>query len=86
MSGLEGAAMFECVESSFVFNRFVRGRSVEAPRLWQRMATQSLAYVEEEWMKKQWVSSWTLKMKEHIKYAVLCGLTTFESCRIQKKI
>ena len=32
MSGLEGKAMFECVESSFVFNRCLRQGSVEAPR------------------------------------------------------
>ena len=48
MSGLEGKAMFECVESSFVFNRCLRQGSVEAPRLWQKMATQILANVEEE--------------------------------------
>ena len=43
MSGLEGKAMFECVENSFVFNRSLRQESVEAPRLWQKMATQILA-------------------------------------------
>ena len=49
---LSGKATFECVESSFSFNRCLRQGSVEAPRLWQKMATQILANVEEEWMKK----------------------------------
>ena len=40
MSGLEGEAMFECVESEFVCNRCLRQGSVEAPRLWQKNATQ----------------------------------------------
>ena len=31
MSGLEGGSMFECVESSFTFNRCLRQGSVEAP-------------------------------------------------------
>ena len=53
MSGLDGKAMFECVESSFVFNRCLRQGSVEASRLWQKVATQILAYVEKEWMKKR---------------------------------
>ena len=35
MSELESKATFECVESSFVFNRCLRHGSVEAPRLWQ---------------------------------------------------
>ena len=39
--------MFECVESSFSFNRGLRQGSVEAPKLWQMMATQLLATVEE---------------------------------------
>ena len=45
--------MFEFVESSFVFNRCLRKERVEAPRLWQKMLTQILANVEEEWMKKR---------------------------------
>ena len=45
--------MFECVESSFIFNRCLRQGSVEAPRLWQKMAAQILANVEEEWMRKR---------------------------------
>ena len=49
MSGLSGKAIFECVESSFAFNRCLRQGSVEAPRLWQKMATQIWANVEEEW-------------------------------------
>ena len=53
MSGLSGKAIFECVESSFAFNRCLRQGSAEAPRLWQKMATQILANVEEEWMKKR---------------------------------
>ena len=38
MSGLEGQAMFECVESKFSFHRCLRQGSVEAPRFWQKMA------------------------------------------------
>ena len=45
--------MFECVESCFRFNRCLRQGSAEAPRLWQKMATQILANVEEEWMRKR---------------------------------
>ena len=40
--------MFECVESSFSFNRGLRQGSVEAPKLWQMMATQLLATVEKK--------------------------------------
>ena len=36
MCGIEGQAMFECVESNFSFNRCLRQGRVEAPRLWQR--------------------------------------------------
>ena len=50
MSRLTGNATFECVESSFVFNRCLRQGSVEAPRLWQKMATQIWASVEEQRM------------------------------------
>ena len=53
MLGLEGKAKFECVESSFVFNRCLRQESVEAPRLWQKMATQLLATVEKGWIKER---------------------------------
>ena len=52
MPGLQGKAMFECVESSFAFNRRLRQGCVEGPRLWQKLATQILANVE-EWMKKR---------------------------------
>ena len=41
-------AIFECVESRFAFNRCLRQVSVEAPRLWQKMATQIWATVEDE--------------------------------------
>ena len=34
----------------FCFQSMLATRSVEAPRLWQKMATQRLANVEEEWM------------------------------------
>ena len=47
MSGLEGKAMFERVESCISFNRCLRQGSMEALRLWQKMATQILANVEE---------------------------------------
>ena len=67
VSGLEGKVMFECVESSFAFNRCLRQGSVEAPRLRQQMATQLLANVEEEWVTKEWESSWTLNVKRHIR-------------------
>ena len=53
MSGLEGKAMFECVESCFTFNKRLRQGSGEAPRLWQKMATQILDNVEEDWMRKR---------------------------------
>ena len=53
MSGLEGKAMFGCVESSFVFNRCLRQGSVEALVCGKKKATQILANVEEEWMKKR---------------------------------
>ena len=53
MSGLSGMASIESVESRFSFNRCQRQGSVEAPRLWQKMATQIWAYVEGEWMKKR---------------------------------
>ena len=49
MSGLEGKAMFECVESSFAFDRCLRQGSIE-----QKMATQLLANVEEEWVRKRY--------------------------------
>ena len=39
VAGLKGQAMFECVESRFLFNRCLRQGSVEAPRLWQKMST-----------------------------------------------
>ena len=47
MAGLEGQAMFEFVESIFFFSRCLRQGSVEASRLWQKMATQLLANVEQ---------------------------------------
>ena len=43
MCGLEGQATFECMESNFSFNRCLRQGSVDAPRMWQKMATQLLA-------------------------------------------
>ena len=53
MSGLSGKATFECLESSFAVNRCFRQGSVEAPCLWQKMTTQILANVEEEWVMKR---------------------------------
>ena len=38
MAGLQGQALFECVESTFSIKRCVKQGSVEAPRLWQKMA------------------------------------------------
>ena len=52
VSGLDGKAMFDCVESSFTFNRCLRQGSVEAPRLWQMIAAQLLASAEEKWKQK----------------------------------
>ena len=52
MPGLEGKAMFECVESSFNFTRCLRQGNVEAPRLWQMMAAQLPATVEGKWKQK----------------------------------
>ena len=48
MSVSERQSMFECVD-----NRGFRQGSVEAPRLWQKMATQLLANVEENWVRKR---------------------------------
>ena len=53
MAGLEGQAMFECVERKFSFARCFRQGGVEAPRLWQKMAQQLLASVEEVWVTKK---------------------------------
>ena len=53
MARSEGLAMFECVESKFSFARCIRQGSVEAPRLWQKMAMQILANVEQGWKKKR---------------------------------
>ena len=53
MSELEVEAMFECMESEFVYNRCLRRGSVEVPRLWQKIALIFLADVEEGWMKKR---------------------------------
>ena len=52
MSGLEGKAMFECVERSFNFNRCLRQGSVEAHQLWHMMAAQLLVSVEGTWRQK----------------------------------
>ena len=48
MSGLDGKPMFECVESSFAFNRCLRQLLVCG----QKEATQILANVEENWTRK----------------------------------
>ena len=45
--------MFECVASSFAFNRCLRQGRVDAHHLWQKMATQLFANVEEEWVRKR---------------------------------
>ena len=66
MSGLSGKATFERVESCFSFNRCLRQGSVEAPRLWQKMATQILASVEEEWKKGSGIH-WTSKGRQRNK-------------------
>ena len=52
MSGHEGKAMFECVESYFNSNRCLRQGSVEVPWLWQMMAAQLHASVKGKWKQK----------------------------------
>ena len=42
MAGLAGQASFESVESTFSFARCIRQGSIEAPRLWLKMAMQTL--------------------------------------------
>ena len=49
----EKKAVFVCVESKFAFDRCTRQGNVEAPRLWQKMAQQLLANVEEERVSKR---------------------------------
>ena len=53
MSGLSSKATFECVESNFSFNRCLRQGIADAPKMWQKMATQIFANVEEESIKKR---------------------------------
>ena len=53
MAGLEGQAMFECEESMFSFTRCLRQGSDGTPRVWQKMAQQFLANVEEGWTKEK---------------------------------
>ena len=50
MAGLEGQATVESVESKFSFARCIRQGSVEALRLWLKMAMQILGNVEPEWV------------------------------------
>ena len=45
--------MFECVESKFSFDRRPCQGSVEAPRLWQKMAMQLSTNLEEVWVRKR---------------------------------
>ena len=77
MSGLSGTASFESVESRFCFNRCLRQGSVEAPRLWQKMASHILANVEESMdeKRKRCFVGYSRREREYIKYAVLCGQT-----------
>ena len=69
MSGLQGRATFKEDDTSFEFNRCLRQGSIEAPKLWQMMATQILSEVEKRW-KEKWVSSVTSRMRMPIRYAV----------------
>ena len=75
MSGLD-EAMFECVESRF------RCQSVLAPgkRRGSSLVVKKMAHR----IKKRMVFSWTSKMREVTKFAALCGLTTFGSCRTRR--
>ena len=50
---LEGQATFENAERTFLFTRCIRQGSVEAPRLWLKMATQISSSVAEDWKKRK---------------------------------
>ena len=50
-AGLQGQAMSESVESNFSFARCIRQQSVEAPRLWQKMAVCSSW---QKWKRNGW--------------------------------
>ena len=79
MARLEWQAMFEGVESKFSFARCIRRGSVEAHRLWQKMAMQLLAKVE-----RGVISD--LEGKKLIRFAVLCGQATSRSCPSRRAI
>ena len=67
----------QCVESTFYFARCIRHGSVEAPRLWQKMAMLLLANVEEYWVRKKNGRPFRSgRSKKHTRFAVPCVLTT----------
>ena len=77
MSRLSGKATFECVESSFVFNRCLQQGNVEAPRLWQKWQPRYWPMRGKNGWNKEKVFSWiSMKEEEIIKHAVSCGPTT----------
>ena len=84
IAGLEGQAMFECVESKFSFARCIRQGSAEAPRLQLKMATQILGNVEPEWLKKK-MGVLMDNCEGQVHQGVLCGQTTTGSCLTQKR-
>ena len=53
MKSPERKATYENLDCSFPFTRCIRQGSVEAPRLWLKMAMQVLANVEPIWQKKK---------------------------------
>ena len=87
MSGLEGKAMFKCVESSLFFSINAGDKEAWRPHVCGRKWPLRFWPM---WKKngcgKEVVFSWTSKVKEHIKFVALCGLTTAGSCHTQKKI
>ena len=53
MADVERQDMFECVGTKLTFNRGLRQGSVEVHRLWQQMAMQLFANVEEDCVRKR---------------------------------
>ena len=72
MSGLEGKAMFECVESSFNSNRCLLQGSVDAPWLWHMVAAQLLCFGVGEVVTEKHGSLVGLQRKEGASDMQLC--------------
>ena len=86
MSGLSGKATFECVESNFSFNRVLRQGSVEAPRLWKKMATQILSQSVGRMDKKRIGILMDLEDERAHQICSFMWLTTSGSCDTLKRI